>query len=57
MTLDPYELPGDPYEVPEVYPDWHDVCEEYFCPHGNSVPVEGGACYWCVQEEMGDGND
>jgi hypothetical protein len=35
--------------------DWYDEEEEeYFCPHGNSVPVAGGACYWCVQEDMED---
>jgi hypothetical protein len=40
-------------------PDWYDEdeIEGYFCPHGNSVPVADGACYWCLQEDIGDDDD
>ena len=26
----------------------------FYCPHGVEVLVSGGACYWCVQEDMND---
>ena len=40
-------------EIPPP-PDWYDDDETHVCPHGNAVPVEGGSCYWCYQEDLDD---
>jgi hypothetical protein len=39
-----------------IYDDFEDDQSDgpFFCPHGVEVEVSGGACYWCIQEDMDD---